>query len=56
MIRTIFLIIYNVCRITLNKLTNWKRFQVHWLQRISPLCALKVFQRGVIRVERNCEF
>ena len=56
MIRTVFLVIYNVCRFALNKLANWKRFDVHWLQRISPLCTLKVFQHGVIRVERNCEF
>ena len=56
MIRAVFLVIYNVCRCALNKLANWKRFDVHWLQRISPLCTLKVFQHGVIRVERNCEF
>ena len=56
MIRTIFLIIYNVCRIVLNKLVQWGQFDVHWLQRVSPLCALKVFQCGTIRVKRNCEF
>ena len=56
MIRTIFLLIYNVCRIALNRLAHWGHFDVHWLQRVSPLCALKVFQRGMIRVERNCEF
>ena len=56
MIRTVFLIAYNVFRFALNKVANWNRFDVHWLQRISPLCALKVFQRGVIRVARNCEF
>lgn len=56
MIHTIFLFIYNACRIALNKLVHWGRFNVYWIQRISPLCALKVFQRGVICVERNCEF
>lgn len=56
MIRTIFLVIYNVCRIALNRLAHWRHFNVHWLQRVSPLCALKVFQRGVFRVGRNCEF
>ncbi len=56
MIRTIFFIIYNVWRIALNKLVYWGRFDVHWLQRISPLCALKIFHRGTIRVGRNCEF
>jgi len=56
MIRTLFLIVYNVWRIAINKLAHWGRFNVHWIQRISPLCALKVFKRGVIRVGRNCEF
>ena len=56
MIRALFLIFYNVWRIALNKLVHWNRFDVHWMQRISPLCALKVFQRGMIRVGRNCEF
>lgn len=56
MIRALFLIVYNVWRIALNKLVHWGRFNVNWIQRISPLCALKVFQHGVIRVGRNCEF
>ena len=56
MIRALFLIFYNVWRIALNKLVHWGRFNVNWIQRISPLCALKVFQHGVIRVGRNCEF
>ena len=56
MIRTLFLMMYNVWRIAINKLAHWGRFKVHWIQRISPLCALKVFKRGVIRVGRNCEF
>lgn len=56
MIRTLFLIIYNVWRITMNKLVHGGQFDVHWIQRISPLCSLKVFRHGKIRVERNCEF
>lgn len=56
MIRTIFLIVYNVWRIALNKLTHWGQFDVHWLQRISPMCSLKAFQHGKIKVGRNCEF
>ena len=56
MIRTILLIIYNVWRIALNKLVHWGRFDVQWMQRISPLCSLKLFRRGIIRVGRNCEF
>ncbi len=56
MIRSLFLIIYNVWRIALNKLVHCGKFDVHWLQRINPLCALKVFRHGVMRVGRNCEF
>lgn len=56
MIRSILLIIYNVLRIALNKLSLWGRFDVHWLQRISPMCSLKAFQHGKIKVGRNCEF
>lgn len=56
MIYAILLILYNVVRISMNKFVHWGRLKVHWIQRISPLCALKVFQRGVIRVGRNCEF
>ena len=56
MICSCFLIIYNVIRIAINKLVRWRQFDVHWLQRISPLCALKIFRRGVMRVGRNCEF
>lgn len=56
MIRSFFLIIYNVWRIAIKKLILWGRFEVHWLQRISPLCSLKAFRHGVIRVGKNCEF
>ena len=56
MIHSCFLIIYNVIRISINKLVHWSHFDVHWLQRISPMCALKIFRRGVMRVGRNCEF
>ena len=56
MIHTIFLIIYNLGRTVLNKLAYRSRYNVHWLQRISPLCSLKIFQNGIMRVGRNCEF
>ncbi len=56
MIRTLFLFFYNVWRIALNKLTHCGRFDVHWMQRISPMCSLKMFQHGRMRVGRNCEF
>ena len=56
MIHTIFLVVYNICRIAISRLFYWGQFDVHWLQRISPLCALKVFRQGKISVGRNCEF
>lgn len=56
MIRSILLIIYNILRIVVNKLTHCGQFEVHWLQRISPLCALKIFRQGKMSVGRNCEF
>ena len=55
MIRTLFLFFYNVWRIALTELVHCSRFVVHWVQRISPLCSLKMFQHGRMRVERNCE-
>lgn len=29
---------------------------MHWLQRINPMCSLKAFEHGKIKVGRNCEF
>lgn len=56
MIRACFLVIYNVLRIALNRLFHPHQFCVHWLQRISPLCALKVFGNSTMKIGRNCEF
>ena len=56
MIKSILLVVYNILRIAINKLAHWGRFNAHWMQRISPLCALKVFRHGKISVGRNCEF
>ena len=56
MLSKCFLIIYNVFSIAINKLFHPRQFCVHWLQRISPLCALKVFGHSVMEIGRNCEF
>ena len=56
MMKTVFLIIYNMWRVALNKACHPHCFMVHWLQRISPLCALRLFGHAVMRVGRNCEF
>lgn len=56
MIKTIILMIYNLFRIAVNKLVCRSAFDVHWLQRISPSCSLKLHGEGRMKVERNCEF
>lgn len=56
MIKTIILMIYNLFRIAVNKLVCRSAFDVHWLQRISPLCALRIYGKGRMTVGRNCEF
>lgn len=56
MIKAMILIIYNLFRIVLNKLVCRSAFDVHWIQRISPLCSLKVYGAGRMKVGRNCEF
>lgn len=54
-IRAVFLILYNIFRIFLNRINHPRQFKVHWMQRISPLCSLKLFRHGVIKMGRNCE-
>lgn len=56
MLRFLFIIAYNMLRICYNKLCYGSRFSVHFVQRISPGCALKVYEKGTIRIERNTEF
>lgn len=38
------------------KLLHCSRFMAHPLQRISPYCALKLFDKGQMKIGRNCEF
>ncbi len=56
MFRLFFLLTYNFLRIACMKLLHGSRFMVHPLQRISPHCSLKLFEKGQMRIERNCEF
>ncbi len=55
MIKAYLLFIYNILRIAYNKLRFGRRFSVHWLQRISPRCALKVYGKGRMEIGRNTE-
>lgn len=43
-------------RIACMKLLHGSRFTAHPLQRISPHCALKLFEKGQMKIGRNCEF
>lgn len=56
MIKSLLLIIYNLIRNCFNKLKHGKRYNVHYLQRISPSCNLKVFHQGKLTIGRNTEF
>lgn len=56
MIKTLFLIIYNLIRISFYQLKKGSRYNVHHIQRISPSCNLQVFQQGILKIRRNTEF
>lgn len=56
MIKTILLFSYNLLRFSIRKLRFGKRFEVHPLQRISPFCALKIFNKGKMCIGKNTEF
>ena len=49
-------LIYNVMRICLLKLRFGSRASVHWIQRISPSCALHLYEKGHLYIGRNCQF
>lgn len=56
MIKTLFLIAYNLIRLSILKCFNGDRLKYHWLQRISPMCSIKLFNNGKIEIGRNAEF
>lgn len=56
MIKTLFLIGYNWIRFCLCSVCHPGKLTVKGIQRISPLCAVKIFERGSIQIGRNCEF
>lgn len=56
MIKTIVLFTYNFLRIACLKLVHGTHADIHWLQRISPLCSLKIFDKGTLKIGRNTEF
>lgn len=56
MIKTIILFTFNFLRIACMKLFHGNHADIHWLQRISPLCTLKIFAEGTLKIGRNTEF
>lgn len=56
MIRTVLIVIYNILRLWYNKLKYGRRYNVHIIQRISPYCKLKVFNKGKLAIGKNTEF
>lgn len=54
--RLFFLLFYNFVRIIFLKLFGGARFDVSWIQRISPFCALKLYEHGEMHIARNCQF
>lgn len=56
MIKTLLLIIYNYLRMNGCRLLHTGQLHVNGIQRISPFCSLKVFELGILKIGRNCEF
>lgn len=56
MIKALLLIIYNIIRFGFLKCIHRNKMHIHWLQRINPLCSIKLFGNGIITIGRNTEF
>lgn len=55
MTKTLFLILYNILRFLLYKIRYGNRYRASAIQRISPFCALKIFDHGTMEIGRNTE-
>ena len=56
MLKTLLLMFYNLIRFCFNKIRWRKQFDVHPIQRISPFCALKIFNQGQMQIGKNTGF
>lgn len=56
MAKSFFIILYNFLRMSFFAIMHLGHWRVMGIQRISPLCALKVFDQGQLMIGRNCEF
>ena len=50
-----FLLLYNFLRIVFVKVWYGNCVKIHWIQRISPRCSLKIFNHGNLYIGRNCQ-
>lgn len=55
MLQLIFLLIYNIPRIFFMRMRYGTRVNIHWSQRISPYCAIKVYDKGKLSIGSNCQ-
>ena len=56
MVTALLLILYNGILSAVKKLLHPGRLRVAWIQRISPRCTLRLIDRGVLKIGRNCDF
>lgn len=56
MAKSILLMLYNFLRMNISAIMHLGHWHVKGIQRISPLCAIKVFGQGQLVIGRNCEF
>ncbi len=55
MIKSVFLVIYNLLRFQIRKLFSFNSMDIHYIQRISPFCSIQLFNNGQFIMGRNCE-
>ena len=51
-----FVVVYNIIRIFFFNLRHGNWVCVHWIQRISPSCALHLYGKGNLQIGKNCQF
>ena len=56
MLNALLLMCCNLLRTAVRRVCHPGRYKVSWIQRISPRCALRLFDRGTLVVGRNCDF
>ena len=55
MIKPVLLVLYNILRFQIGRLFFLQNMDIHYIQRISPSCTVKLFNHGRLKIGRNCE-